>query len=161
MSIETVRTYLQPFGKADSVLEFPSSSATVELAAQVLGVEGARIAKTLSFAYGEGCILLVTAGDARVNSGAFKREFGCKANMLSAEQVLQLTGNAVGGVCPFVQDRTHVLVVLDVSLKRFETVFPACGSSNSAIELTCAELMHISNADRWVDVCNGWNEDGK
>ena len=136
MSVEKVREYLAPYGRADEVLEFDSSSATVELAAQALGVEGARIAKTLSFAAPEGCILLVAAGDARVDNGAFKRFFGFKARMLPAEE-----GTAV---------------YLDESLRRFETVFPACGSSNSAIRLSCEDLYELSHARQWVDLCKGW-----
>jgi prolyl-tRNA editing enzyme YbaK/EbsC (Cys-tRNA(Pro) deacylase) len=161
MSIEAVRTYLARTGRDKDILEFPVSSATVDLAAQALGVEPARIAKTLSFEYDDGCVLVVTAGDARIYNWAFKREFGRKASMLTPERVLELTGHAVGGVCPFALSSKDVLVVLDVSLKRFRTVFPACGSANSAIELTCDELFSLSGADRWVDVCKDWLRDGE
>lgn len=156
MSIEAVRTYLAGFGKDKDIREFPVSSATVELAAQAVGVEPARIAKTLSFVNGDSCLLIVTAGDARIYNGAFKHEFGMKATMLPADRAFELTGHAVGGVCPFALKTSGILVVLDVSLRRFETVFPACGSSNSAIELTCDELFTLSGADRWVDVCKDW-----
>ncbi len=155
MSVEKVREYLAPYGRAGEVLEFDSSSATVELAAQALGVEGARIAKTLSFAAPEGCILLVAAGDARVDNGAFKRFFGFKARMLPAEEVEEKTGYAVGGVCPFANPE-GTAVYLDESLRRFETVFPACGSSNSAIRLSCEDLYELSHARQWVDLCKGW-----
>ena len=160
MSIQAVREYLKAYGRDGDILELRESSATVELAAQALGVQGARIAKTLSFGFGDGCILLVAAGDAKVQNGAFKRQFGLKPSMLSAEAVEALTGHAPGGVCPFaVQDRPGVQVYLDVSLQRFDTVFPACGSSNSAIELSCDELEQLSHSLGWVDVCRGWRED--
>ena len=154
MSVEKVREYLAPYGRAGEVLEFDSSSATVELAAQALGVEGARIAKTLSFAAPEGCILLVAAGDARVDNGAFKRFFGFKARMLPAEEVEEKTGYAVGGVCPFANP-DGVKTYLDVSLKRFDTVYPAAGSGQSAVRLQIPELEAAARPAGWVDVCKG------
>lgn len=161
MSIETGRAYLRARGYEDRIQEFSVSSATVELAAQAVGCEPARIAKTLSFADGEGALLLVAAGDARVDNARFKARFEKKAKMLTPDQALALTGHAVGGVCPFAIDNPQVRVYLDVSLKRFETVYPACGSSNSAIELTCRELEAYSKAEGWVDVCKSWREEGE
>ena len=158
MSIETVRPYLAQFGKEGDIMEFSVSSATVELAAQAVGVEPARIAKTLSFESGKEdvpCILIVTAGDAKIDNSKFKQQFGMKAKMLSFEDALLKTGHAVGGVCPFANPE-GVLTYLDVSLKRFPLVYPACGSSNSAIPLTWEELMTISHAQGFVDVCKGW-----
>lgn len=152
MSIEKVRSEFQSRGIADRILEFDVSSATVELAAQALGVEGARIAKTLSFLTGDGCILIVTAGDAKIDNKKYKAQFGAKAKLLAHDDVPALIGHAVGGVCPFAVNE-GVRVYLDESLKRFQTVFPACGSSNSAIELTIPELEQYSNFEAWVDVC--------
>ena len=152
MSIQNVREYLAPLGLADRVLEFETSSATVELAAQAAGVIPARIAKSLSLMLPEGPILLVTAGDARIDNPRFKAQFHAKAKMLSADEVTLRIGHAVGGVCPFAVN-DGVQVYLDESLKRFTTVFPACGSSNSAIELTLPELERYSNYTEWVDVC--------
>ena len=157
MAIDRVRAYLRTFGAEERILEFPVSSATVALAAQALGCEEARIAKTLSFAQGEGCILVVAAGDAKVDNGKFKARFAMKAKMLSPDDAERLVGHAVGGVCPFGVN-AGVPVHLDESLRRFETVFPACGSANSAIELTLDELERFSNAESWVDVCKGWQE---
>ena len=155
MSIDKVRGYFGQYGMESRILEFDVSSATVELAAQALSVQPARIAKTLSFKLGEGCILVVTAGDARIDNAKFKARFGVKAKMLAFDEVEPLTGSAVGGVCPFaVPDR--VPVYLDDSLKRFYTVFPACGSDNSAIEMSCEELFRFSGAKAWVDVCKDW-----
>ena len=153
MSIEKVRAYLAEYGKAEAVREFSVSSATVELAAQAVGVEGARIAKTLSFLLGDECILIVAAGDAKVDNKRYKAQFGEKAKMLPHDDVPQYIGHAVGGVCPFAV-KDGVKVYLDESLRRFETVFPAAGSSNSAIEMTCEELeRYSSNFSGWVDVC--------
>ncbi len=152
MSIETARAYLRALGVEDRVQEFDVSSATVELAAQALGVEGARIAKTLSFKQGEDCLLILAAGDARIDNRKFKDCFGMKAKMLSADEVLALVGHPVGGVCPF-GIRPEIPVYLDESLRRFASVFPAVGSANSAIELTCDELYRFSGARGWVDVC--------
>ncbi len=152
MSIQTVRAYLEPFGVADRVRELDVSSATVELAAAALGVEGARIAKTLSFHDKEGCMLIVMAGDGKVDNHKFKARFAQKARMLSAEEALAMTGHAVGGVCPFALPE-GTPVYLDETLRRFHTVFPACGTANSAIELTCEELERCAQALDWVDVC--------
>jgi len=156
MAIEAVKAYFKALGREQDILEFAVSSATVELAAQAAGVIPARIAKTLSFKREDGCVLLVTAGDSRVDNAKFKTEFGCKARMLTAEEVLAATGHAVGGVCPFAIDNIKVSVFADISLKRFETVFPACGSSNSAIELHCDELYEYARSEKWVDVCKDW-----
>ena len=155
MSIERVRAYLEPLGWADKIIEFPTSSATVELAAQAAGVIPARIAKTLSFLVEDGCVLVVCAGDTKVDNGKFKARFHTKAKMLTPEQVVEFTGHAIGGVCPFAVG-PQVQTYLDVSLQRFDTVFPAAGSSNSAIELTCDQLAQLSNSLGWVDVCKGW-----
>ncbi len=155
MAIEKVREYFSGLGMEDRILEFDVSSATVELAAQALNCEPCRIAKTLSFMAGEQPILIVAAGDAKVDNAKFKAEFGKKAKMLTPDEVVQLIGHAVGGVCPFAVN-DGVAVYLDVSLKRFDTVFPACGSSNSAIELTMEELEKYSGCTKWVDVCKAW-----
>lgn len=157
MSIEKVRCYFAAHGIEDRVLEFPVSSATVELAAQALNCEPCRIAKTLSFDIRSTPVLIVTAGDAKVDNAKFKIRFGVKARMLSRDEAEAKTGHAVGGVCPFAV-KEGVAVYLDASLKRFETVFPACGSSNSAIELTIPELETYSKFTDWVDVCKEWQE---
>ena len=157
MSIERARAHLAQFGLADKIREFDVSSATVELAAAAVGVEPARIAKTLSFMVGETPTLVLFAGDARVNNQAFKATFHTKAKMLSADQASELVGHAVGGVCPFGVN-PGVEVFLDESLRRFDTVWPAAGSSNSAVELTCEELERVSGARGWVDVGKGWRE---
>ena len=154
MAIEKVRAFFRELGMEDRIQEFDVSSATVELAAQAVGVEGARICKTLSFKDGEdGCILIQTAGDTKIDNRKFKDTFGQKAKMLTAEEVVEFTGHAIGGVCAFAIDNPRVRVFCDESMKRFETVFPACGSSNSAIELTCDEIFRISKAEKWIDVC--------
>ena len=155
MSIEKVRACFESLGIAERILEFPVSSATVELAAQALNCEPGRIAKTLSFYGPEGPILIVTAGDDKVHGTSFKHQFGVKAKMLSHEDAETLIGHAVGGVCPFAVN-PGVQVWLDVSMKRFATIFPACGSSNSAIELTMEELETYSAARGWVYVCKDW-----
>ena len=152
MSIEQGRAYFRALGMEDRVREFDVSSATVELAALALGVEGARIAKTLSFKQGEGCLLILAAGDARIDNHKFKEKFGMKAKMLSPDEVLTLVGHPVGGVCPFGINE-GIPVYLDESLKRFETVFPAVGSGSSAIELNLDELYEYSKAVEWIDVC--------
>lgn len=152
MSIERVKEYFRQYDIEDKILEFDVSSATVELAAQALGCEPQRIAKTLSFKIGDEAILIVAAGDARINNGKYKAKFGTKAKMLSADEVEQMVGHAVGGVCPFGINE-GVKVYLDESLKRFETVFPACGSSNSAMEMTMEDLERYSGYEEWVDVC--------
>ena len=157
MSIEKVRAFFREKGIEDRVQEFPVSSATVELAAQALGLEGKRIAKTLSFLVGDQCVLIVAAGDAKVDNAKFKAQFHTKAKMLPHDQVPEYVGHAVGGVCPFAV-KEGVAVYLDESLRRFETVYPACGSSNSAIELTIPELMAYADTDAWIDVCKGWQE---
>lgn len=140
----------------ERILEFPVSSATVELAAEALHCEPCRIAKTLSFMVGEKPVLIVAAGDTKIDNPKYKAQFGTKAKMLTPEQAEILVGHAVGGVCPFAV-QPGVEVYLDASLKQFETVFPACGSSNSAIELTIPELERYSGYTAWVDVCKGWN----
>lgn len=155
MSIEKVRAYFQTLGIENRIQEFDVSSATVELAALALGVDGARIAKTLSFMLGERCLLIVAAGDARVDNKKYKARFGGKAKMLPHDDVPEYIGHAVGGVCPFAV-KDGVEVWLDESLKRFTTVFPACGSANSAIELTIPELERYSGCAGWVDVCKDW-----
>lgn len=155
MAIEKVRAYFKKYGMEENIQEFEVSSATVELAAAALSCEPERIAKTLSFLSDGHAVLVVTAGDARINNKKYKAQFGAKAKMLSPEEVESLVGHAVGGVCPFaVKEGSEVY--LDVSLKRFETVFPACGSSNSAIELTISELEKHSGYLEWVDVCKGY-----
>lgn len=159
MSIQSVREYLTPLGLADRILVFETSSATVELAAQAVGVIPARIAKSLSLMLPEGPILLVAAGDARIDNPRFKAQFHAKAKMLSADEVTLRIGHAVGGVCPFAI-KSDVRTWLDVSLKRFDTVYPACGSANSAIELSCDELEAAAQGFAgWVDVCKGWQEE--
>lgn len=157
MSIEKVRAYFKTQGIEDRIREFDVSSATVELAAQAVGVEGARIAKTLSFKLGDRVLLIVCAGDAKVDNRRYKDYFGGKASMLSHDEASTLVGHAVGGVCPFAVN-TGVEVYLDESLQRFATIFPAAGSGNSAIELTCDELEKYSDGT-WVDVCKGWRPD--
>lgn len=160
MSMEKVKAYFAQFGMEQRVLEFEVSSATVELAAQAAGVEPKRIAKTLSFLVGDSCILIVAAGDARVDNKKYKERFGVKAKMLAHDDVPEYIGHAVGGVCPFAV-KEGVKVYLDESLKRFETVFPAAGSANSAIELTIPELEQYSKFDGWVDVCKDWRTDAE
>jgi prolyl-tRNA editing enzyme YbaK/EbsC (Cys-tRNA(Pro) deacylase) len=152
MSIEEVKTYFEKFNMKDRILEFEVSSATVELAAAAVNCEPARIAKTLSFIAGEQIILVVTAGDSRIDNAKYKARFGVKAKMLASDETVNLIGHAIGGVCPFAV-KEGVTVYLDESLKRFKTVFPACGSGNSAIELTIEELEKYSNCAAWVDVC--------
>ncbi|HIX95788.1 MAG TPA: YbaK/EbsC family protein [Candidatus Gemmiger excrementipullorum] len=155
MSLEKVKDYFARYGLQGRVQEFPVSSATVELAAQALQCEPCRIAKTLSFLVGETPVLIVAAGDAKIDNPKYKAQFGTKAKMLTPEQAQTLVGHAVGGVCPFAVN-PGVAVYLDVSLRRFETVFPACGSANSAIELTIPELEQYSGCKQWVDVCKAW-----
>ena len=156
MSIEKVRAYFKPLGIEGRIREFDVSSATVELAAVAVGVEGARIAKSLSFKVEDKPIIIVVAGDAKVDNSRYKAQFHTKAKMLTHEEAHEWIGHDVGGVCPFALPE-DVKVYLDVSLKRFETVFPAAGSSNSAVEMTCDELeRYASNFVEWVDVCKGW-----
>ncbi len=155
MAIEKVREYFKQFGMENRIQEFTVSSATVELAAAALGCEPERIAKTLSFKLEDGVILILTAGDAKVDNAKFKAVFQTKAKMLAPEEVEPMVGHTIGGVCPFaVHD--DVRVYLDISLKRFQTVYPACGSSNSAAELSIEELVKVSNSLAWVDVCKNW-----
>lgn len=153
MSIEKVCSFFAGLGREDDILEFAVSSATVELAAQAVGCSPGRIAKTLSFAVDEGCVLVVCAGDSKIDNSKFKAQFHTKAKMLSPDEVLSFTGHAVGGVCPFAIENPAVTVYLDESMRRFDTVYPAAGSSNSAIRLTPAELERFSKSAGWIDVC--------
>ncbi len=157
MAIEKVRAYFAQFGMEDQVQEFTVSSATVELAAAALGCEPQRIAKTLSFLVGEQAILIVAAGDARIDNAKYKARFGVKAKMIAAEDVEPMIGHGIGGVCPF-GIHENVTVYLDASLKRFTTVYPACGSPSSAIELTIPQLEQYSGYTDWVEVCKDWQE---
>ncbi|MCI5741667.1 MAG: YbaK/EbsC family protein [Lachnospiraceae bacterium] len=152
MSIEKVRAYFKEQGIEDKIQEFEVSSATVELAAQVLGCEPERIAKSITFQAGDRIIMIVTAGDQKIDNPKYKAQFGTKAKMLAREEAEDLIGHAVGGVCPFAVNE-GVEIYLDESLKRFETVFPACGSSNSAAEFTIPELEKYTNYLEWIDVC--------
>lgn len=152
MAIERVKEYFKQFDMEDRIIELKESSATVELAAQALNCEPARIAKSLSFMVDEKPILVISAGDVKVDNAKYKARFGAKAKMLTAEEVETLVGHTVGGVCPFGINE-GVKVYLDESLKRFTTVFPACGSGNSAIELTIPEMEQYSGYKEWVDVC--------
>ena len=155
MAIELVREYLKAYGRDQDIIELDTSSATVELAAQALGTGPERIAKTLSFMGRDHALLVVCAGDCKIDNHKFKETFHVKARMLKADEVEKYTNHAVGGVCPFaVPEETPIY--LDVSLKRFPWIYPACGSANSAIELTLAELEKYSGALAWVDVCKGW-----
>lgn len=161
MSTEAVRQHLVARGWSGEILEFEESSATVELAAQKIGTAPARIAKTLGFYDPEAperAVLVVAAGDAKVNGGAFKRSFSGKPRMLRGEDVLALTGHPIGGVCPFANPE-GTRVFLDESLRRFDTVFPAAGTGNSAVQLSVAELERLSGAEGWVDVSTGWRDD--
>ncbi|MGN0554387.1 MAG: YbaK/EbsC family protein [Candidatus Fimenecus sp.] len=155
MSIERVREYFAQYNMQDRIQEFAVSSATVELAAEALHTDAKRIAKTLSFMVEDKPVLIVAAGDAKIDNPKFKAQFHTKAKMLSFDEVEPLVGHAVGGVCPF-GVRDGVEVYLDISLKRFETVFPACGSANSAIELSIPELEQYSGFVSWIDVCKAW-----
>lgn len=155
MAIEKVRAYFRSMGMEDRVMEFEVSSATVELAAQALNCEPCRIAKTLSFMVNGEPVLVVTAGDTKIDNPRYKAFFGVKARMLTPDEAVELIGHAVGGVCPFAVNE-GVKVYLDVSMKRFETIFPACGSSNSAIEMSMEELEKYSGSIAWIDVCKGW-----
>lgn len=156
MSIEKVKEYFKSVGIDDRIKEFNESSATVELAAHALGCAPERIAKTLSFKLKDDCILIVTAGDVKIDNSKYKAQFGAKASMLKFDETAAYIGHAAGGVCPFAVN-DGVMVYLDESLKRFETVFPACGSSNSAIELTIEELERYSGFIAWIDVCKPKN----
>ncbi len=157
MAMEPVREYFKSLGIDGRIQEFPVSSATVELAAQALQCQPCRIAKTLAFQVDCAPILIVAAGDAKIDNPKYKTRFGTKAKMLTPEETERQIGHAVGGVCPF-GIKPGIPVFLDVSLKRFDTVFPACGSSNSAIELTVPELEQYTAFTAWVDVCKNWRE---
>lgn len=159
MSLESVKKHFKQWNREHDVMEFNTLSATVEQAADTIGVIPARIAKTLSFRGEENKgILVVAAGDAKIDNKKFRHYFGFKARMLSPDEVLEQTGHAIGGVCPFGL-KNELDVYLDESMKRFKTLFPACGSVNSAIELSCEELHQYSHAKNWVDVCKGWGEE--
>ncbi|WP_036320803.1 YbaK/EbsC family protein [Microbacterium indicum] len=161
LTVDAARAHLDRFGLGDRVIEFDESSATVELAAARLGTEPARIAKTLAFvdpADPARAVLVVAAGDARVQSGAFKRRFGGKAQMVSADRLVEMTGHPMGGVCPFANPGTAA-VWLDESLRRFEVVFPAAGTASSAVRIETADLERIAGAAGWVDVCKDWRPD--
>jgi prolyl-tRNA editing enzyme YbaK/EbsC (Cys-tRNA(Pro) deacylase) len=153
MSIENVKKYFKIFGIDNQIIEFPSTTATVYLAAEALGVSPARICKTISFKGERGCILVQTAGDTKINNKKFKNKFGIKAKMLAPQDVLYYTGHEVGGVCAFAVTRDDVDIYCDESMKRFENLYPACGSSNSAIKLTPEEIYKYSKSTAWVDVC--------
>lgn len=155
MAIEKVKEYFKKYGMEDRIQEFPVSSATVELAAEALHCQPCRIAKTLSFMVDGKPILIVAAGDTKIDNQKYKAQFSTKAKMLTPDEAVELIGHSVGGVCPFAINQ-GVSVYLDDSLKRFDTVFPACGSSNSAIELTVDELEKYAPYTSWVDVCKGW-----
>lgn len=158
MSLASVKEHFKQWNRDKDIMEFDTSSATVEQAAETIGVIPARIAKTLSFRGDNNqAILVVTAGDAKIDNQKFRHFFGFKARMLSPEEVVEQTGHLIGGVCPFGL-ANDLDVYLDISLKRFETVFPACGSTNSAIELTCEELEKFSKAKSWIDVCKAWQD---
>lgn len=158
MPVEKVRRYLTQYSMEGRLREFPVSSATVELAAQALGVEPARIAKSISLRGAEGCIIVVAAGDAKVDNAKFKAEFGIKAKMLGPDEVEPMTGYRIGGVCPF-DNPPGARVFCDVSLRRFETVYPAGGSESSCVVLSCDELFRLSDSEKWVDVCRNWGEE--
>ena len=155
MSIDNVKAYLKNCGCQKEVIEFETSSATVELAAEAAHVIPARITKTLALKSDDGCIVIAVAGDTKIDNRKFKDTFAMKAKMLSADEALALTGHAVGGVCPFDLPE-NVKTYADISLQRFDTVFPAAGSSNSAVELTCDELFEFGKCQKWVDICKGW-----
>lgn len=155
MSIDKVREYMKQFSRENDIMEFPVSSATVALAAEALNVIPARITKTLALKNGDGCMVIAVAGDGKIDNHKFKGEYGFKAKMLSPDETLEMTGHAIGGVCPFALPE-GVKTYCDVSLKRFDTVFPACGSSNSAIEVTCDQLFEYSKSEKWVDICKDW-----
>ncbi|WP_102272619.1 YbaK/EbsC family protein [Cytobacillus massiliigabonensis] len=158
MSFESVKAHLRKWNREMDIMVFDTSSATVDLAAEAIGVIPARIAKTLSFRGEEDkAILVVAAGDAKIDNKKFRQAFQMKARMLSADEVVEQTGHMIGGVCPFGL-ANDLEIYLDVSMKRFETLFPACGSTNSAIELTCDEIYEFSSAKEWVDVCKGWED---
>ncbi len=153
MSVLKVREFLKQFNIEDKILEFDTSSATVALAAVALNTEEARIAKTMAFKKDDNCILVISAGDVKIDNAKYRHTFGVKAKMLAPEEVVKLVGHPIGGVCPFAVNSSVIGIYIDESIRRFTTIFPACGSSNSAIELTPDELFQYSKADSWVDVC--------
>lgn len=153
MSIDRVRAYLRHFGVDERIHEFDVSSATVELAAEAIGTEPARICKTISFKMPDGCALIQAAGDTKIDNRKFKDFFGIKAKMLTAEEVIEYTGYTIGGVCAFDIDRSDVHIYADTSLKRFDIIYPACGSANSMIPLSCDELFDFTRTKEWIDVC--------
>lgn len=153
MSVERARNWLRRWGKDNRILEFSVSTANVGLAAEAAGVIPARIAKSIAMRRGEGCVLVVAAGDARFNARKFKDTFGCKMQMCSPDETFAFTGYQVGGVCPFAIENPLVEIYCDESLRRFETVLPACGTGNSVVELSCEDLFACSQAKGWVDVC--------
>ncbi len=158
MSLESVKNHFKKWDREQDIMEFDTSSATVQEAADTIGTNPARIAKTLSFrGEGDQAMLVVAAGDVKIDNKKFRHTYGFKARMLSPEEVLEQTGHMIGGVCPFGL-KSDLEVYLDESMKRFETVFPACGSTNSAIELSLEELVEFSNSRKWVDVCKGWEQ---
>ena len=161
MSIETCRAYLRQRGYEDHIREFDVSSATVELAAQAVGCEPARIAKTLSFLHEDGAVLIVCAGDAKIDNSKFKAQFHHKATMLNPEHVVTFTGHQIGGVCPFAIENPATVTYLDVSLQRFDIVYPAAGNAASAVRLTCEELSQLADSAGWIDVCKGWQDAGQ
>ena len=158
MSVQKVRDYLKQFDLDEKIQEFQDSSATVELAAQAVGVIPARIAKTLSFKVDEKCVLICAAGDAKIDNKKYKECFHTKAKMLTPEEVVAFTGHAIGGVCPFALTNSDTKVYLDESLKRFDVVYPAAGNASSAVALTLDELEKASGSAGWIDVCKGWQE---
>lgn len=157
MAIQKVIKYLKQFNLEDRITEFEESSATVELAAQRLGVEPRRIAKTLSFLVGDKTMLIVTAGDAKIDNGKYKEFFGTKAKMLKGDEVPERTGYEIGGVCPF-DNPDNTLKYLDISLKRFDAVYPAAGNAKSSVKMTPDELYEYAKADGWVDLCKEWQD---
>lgn len=159
MSVQAVKEYLKQWNFDTKVMEFDESSATVELAAHAVGVIPARITKTLSFKVNDSCVLIAAAGDAKIDNKKYKECFHTKAKMLTPEEVVEFTGHAIGGVCPFAIKNPDVKVYLDVSLKRFDVVYPAAGSRSSAVALTLPELEQASGYEAWIDVCKGWQEE--
>lgn len=155
MAINNVKEYFRKFGIEERIQEFETSSATVELAAQALNCKPEKIAKTLSFKVDDKAILIVAAGDAKIDNSKYKDKFHTKAKMLDFSEAENMIGHSIGGICPFAINE-NVDVYLDISLKRFTTVYPACGSSNSAIELNLDELERYSNSIEWIDVCKNW-----
>lgn len=153
MSLEIVKQYLKSYNLEDKIIELEQSSATVVLAAEALGVIPARIAKSLTFKNDDKCIMIITAGDTKIDNRKFKDFFSIKAKMLTPEEVIEFTNHEIGGVCPFGINFEQVKVYCDISMKRFETVYPACGSGNSAIELSCDKMFEISQSIEWIDVC--------